>query len=242
MVEGRPEKKQQRSLPIGRSHFPEKASREKIQKVAEAEFSSLIIVAQRYSPTSLIEKTVCLLASSATFAVFSPWLEPLVECRVFLQEKKLAVAMQLSETFWREHQVLPGRSHPHMNMTTGPSSGYILSGIATIEAPRYSPKAEDKQEIGTEQERVKNSHLVDQVNKLKLEVDAWTSRAISAERGQEWFREDNTRLQEMVGSLEEGIQTLNAVDVCLQEIGTAAVEGGEGTETEAEAKDKPTDE
>ena len=108
MVEGRPEKKQQRSVPIGRSHFPEKASREKIQKVAEGEFSSLIIVAPRYSPTSVIEKTVCLLASSATCAMFSPWLEPLVEWRVFLQEKKLAVAMQLSETFWREYQVLPG--------------------------------------------------------------------------------------------------------------------------------------
>lgn len=95
-------------MPIGRSHFPEKASREKIRKMAEAGFSSLIIVAPKYSPTSLIEKTVCLLASSATFAIFSPWLEPLVECRVFLQEKKLAVAMQLSETFWREYQVLPG--------------------------------------------------------------------------------------------------------------------------------------
>lgn len=37
------------------------------------------------------------------------------------------IDLQLNETWTREHQVLPGRTHPEMNMSA--CSGYLLSGI-----------------------------------------------------------------------------------------------------------------
>merc|ERR1712183_277052 len=41
--------------------------------------------------------------------------------------KKLAINLRLSDTWMREYQVLPGRTHPSMNMTQ--SGGFILTGI-----------------------------------------------------------------------------------------------------------------
>ena len=55
-----------------------------------------------------------------------------VACRVCqnmlgnVQVSKEAVALQLNESWWREYQVLPGRTHPGM-MTSG-TGGYVLSG------------------------------------------------------------------------------------------------------------------
>jgi tRNA (adenine-N(1)-)-methyltransferase non-catalytic subunit len=46
---------------------------------------------------------------------------------ICLQVSKEAVALQLQESWWREYQVLPGRTHPEM-MTSG-TGGYVLSGI-----------------------------------------------------------------------------------------------------------------
>ncbi len=43
-----------------------------------------------------------------------------------VQVSKEAVALQLNESWWREYQVLPGRTHPGM-MTSG-TGGYVLSG------------------------------------------------------------------------------------------------------------------
>ena len=43
-----------------------------------------------------------------------------------LQKKKLAINLHLSDTWMREYQVLPGRTHPSMSMTQ--SGGFILTG------------------------------------------------------------------------------------------------------------------
>ena len=47
------------------------------------------------------------------------------------QVSKEAVALQLQESFWRKHQVLPGRTHPEMDMSG--TGGYILTGIKTAD-------------------------------------------------------------------------------------------------------------
>ena len=47
-----------------------------------------------------------------------------------VQLSRQAVALQLQEPWLREHQVLPGRSHPNMNMLG--TGGYLLSGIAVL--------------------------------------------------------------------------------------------------------------
>ena len=47
------------------------------------------------------------------------------------QANRQAVALTLQESFWRESQVLPGRTHPTMTMSA--TGGYLLSG--TVVAP-----------------------------------------------------------------------------------------------------------
>ena len=44
-----------------------------------------------------------------------------------MQCSKQAVALQLHESWFREYQVLPSRTHPHM--TTSATGGYVLSGM-----------------------------------------------------------------------------------------------------------------
>ena len=49
---------------------------------------------------------------------------------LYVQEQKQAVGLQLQEPWLREHQVLPGRSHPMMSMQG--TGGYLLSGIKVL--------------------------------------------------------------------------------------------------------------
>lgn len=53
-----------------------------------------------------------------------------------LQGRLLQMGMlrlQLLSTWWREFQILPGRSHPSMNMSA--DGGFILTGIKVTRAP-----------------------------------------------------------------------------------------------------------
>ena len=56
--------------------------------------------------------------------------QPLAETMHLLRKNSLAVSMTISEPFLRDHQVLPGRSHPVMT-TEANSGGYILFGTYT---------------------------------------------------------------------------------------------------------------
>lgn len=47
-----------------------------------------------------------------------------------LQKMEAIIDLQLNETWTRENQVLPGRTHPEMNMSA--CSGYLLSGIKIL--------------------------------------------------------------------------------------------------------------
>ena len=48
-----------------------------------------------------------------------------------------AVNIDVTETWMREYQVLPGRSHPLMRMDN--ASGYILTGIKVSNEPTLPP-------------------------------------------------------------------------------------------------------
>ena len=54
-------------------------------------------------------------------------MEPLVDCYQYVMQAELGVRLILADTWCREFQVLPGRTHP--NMFTSTSGGYILSGV-----------------------------------------------------------------------------------------------------------------
>lgn len=50
-----------------------------------------------------------------------------------LQKMEAIIDLQLNETWTRENQVLPGRTHPEMNMSA--CSGYLLWGIKILDIP-----------------------------------------------------------------------------------------------------------
>ncbi|KAG7363716.1 Gcd10p family protein [Nitzschia inconspicua] len=89
--------------------------------------SDAIVLVVRYDPTETLLGMLPYLAPSSPFVVFCEYMEPLAECFQQLQKQQLAINLRLSGTWMREFQVLPGRTHPSMNMSQ--SGGYILTGI-----------------------------------------------------------------------------------------------------------------
>ncbi|XP_023639619.1 tRNA (adenine(58)-N(1))-methyltransferase non-catalytic subunit trm6 isoform X2 [Capsella rubella] len=104
-----------------------KASKEIIDMWRENGFSSLIIAAQDQDPWSFVKDALPLLSYSAPFAIYHQYLQPLATCMHKLQQEKMAINLQITEPWLREYQVLPSRSHPHMQMSS--FGGYVLSGI-----------------------------------------------------------------------------------------------------------------
>lgn len=86
-----------------------------------------LIIASRFRPLPILKQALFLLAPSSPFVVFHEFLEPLVDCFLYLQESGLALRLQLFDSWLREFQTLPGRMRPDMFMTT--NGGFILSGI-----------------------------------------------------------------------------------------------------------------
>eukprot|EP00758_Cryptobia_borreli_P013855 Tbor_TRINITY_DN5872_c0_g1::TRINITY_DN5872_c0_g1_i2::g.7246::m.7246/K03256/TRM6, GCD10; tRNA (adenine-N(1)-)-methyltransferase non-catalytic subunit len=93
----------------------------------------------------VIQATIELLpfiALSGNITVFCPFLEPLT--KLFQEIRSDAVCIKISETWYRQHQILPGRTHPQVNMNT--AGGYILTGIKVERndylASRFPPKSD----------------------------------------------------------------------------------------------------
>ncbi|CAM6102245.1 unnamed protein product [Calypogeia fissa] len=93
-------------------------------------FTSLLVAAPELDPWTVAEQLLPLLSSSSPFVIYHSYQQPLAECMHKLQANNLAVALQLSEPWSREYQVLPSRTHPHMQMSA--TGGYTLSGIYIV--------------------------------------------------------------------------------------------------------------
>ncbi|KAF7026962.1 hypothetical protein CFC21_039042 [Triticum aestivum] len=90
-------------------------------------FSSLIVAAPGHEVESVLADLLPLLSYSAPFAIYHQYLQPLATCMHSLQASKMAIGLQITEPWLREYQVLPSRTHPHMQMNA--FGGYVLSGI-----------------------------------------------------------------------------------------------------------------
>jgi len=86
-----------------------------------------LILASSYDPKVTLLKLLPYLETSCPFVVFCENMEPLFECFQELQNQKLAINLRLSDTWLREYQVLPNRTHP--NMTMSQNGGFILTGV-----------------------------------------------------------------------------------------------------------------
>jgi tRNA (adenine-N(1)-)-methyltransferase non-catalytic subunit len=66
-----------------------------------------------------------------------------------MRKRGLAVSMTISEPFLRDHQVLPGRTHPVMT-TEANSGGYILSGTHVRKNKKNNSRISDVKATGEE--------------------------------------------------------------------------------------------
>ncbi|NXG51202.1 TRM6 methyltransferase, partial [Psilopogon haemacephalus] len=89
-----------------------------------------LIVASKFHPTPLLLSLLEFVAPSRPFVVYCQYKEPLLECYTRLRERGGVVNLKLSETWLRNYQVLPDRSHPKLTMSGG--GGYLLSGITVV--------------------------------------------------------------------------------------------------------------
>lgn len=95
--------------------------------LAPGDAADACVVASAWDPAPLLLRVALpLLRPGAPFAVFSPDLPALGALQATLKARGLAVHVALAESWMREHQVLPGRTHPHMGMHG--ASGFILAG------------------------------------------------------------------------------------------------------------------
>ncbi|XP_075719165.1 tRNA (adenine(58)-N(1))-methyltransferase non-catalytic subunit TRM6 [Rhinoderma darwinii] len=93
-----------------------------------------LIIASRFHPTPLLLTLIEFVAPSRPFVVYCQYKEPLLECYTKLREKGGVINLKLSETWLRNYQVLPDRSHPKLVMSSG--GGYILHGITVARDTR----------------------------------------------------------------------------------------------------------
>ncbi|KAJ6821810.1 tRNA (adenine(58)-N(1))-methyltransferase non-catalytic subunit trm6 [Iris pallida] len=114
------------SVMVQKSTPGRQASLEAIKLWKEKGFSSLIVAAPEMELESIIHDLLQVLSYSAPFAIYHQYLLPLATCMHKLQASKMAIGLQISEPWLREYQVLPSRTHPHMQMSA--FGGYVLSG------------------------------------------------------------------------------------------------------------------
>ncbi|KAF9515041.1 hypothetical protein BS47DRAFT_1372154 [Hydnum rufescens UP504] len=86
-----------------------------------------LIVASQYEPFSVVEKLVPYLGGSAHIVVQSPYLQVLTEAQSKMRSQPQYLAPNITESWLRKYQVLPGRTHPIMSASG--SGGYILHTI-----------------------------------------------------------------------------------------------------------------
>lgn len=118
------------SDPKQEAYRERKAQRERersraLSALEAKDLDGLIIANRDIDPVQLLTYFIDFISTSKPFVIFNTTLEPLVQC--FDSIKSQAVLLNISETWCRKQQVLPDRTHPHVNMSQ--SSGYLLTGI-----------------------------------------------------------------------------------------------------------------
>ncbi|KAG8769967.1 tRNA (adenine(58)-N(1))-methyltransferase non-catalytic subunit trm6 [Ceratobasidium sp. 428] len=121
------------------------------EELFSGEFDGLIVASQ-FEPFSIIEKLSQYVAGSGTIAVYSPFSQPLIEAQSRMRPIPTYLAPNVTEAWHREYQVLPGRTHPHMNMPG--AGGFILSAIRVYDAPEASSVLAHRKELRVKRRRL----------------------------------------------------------------------------------------
>ncbi|KAJ1969333.1 tRNA (adenine(58)-N(1))-methyltransferase non-catalytic subunit trm6 [Dimargaris xerosporica] len=96
-----------------------------------------LVIASQYQPESILNELVPYVGGSRPIVVYSPSKEPLVTTAAFMKTSPDYLFPQITESWIREYQVLPGRTHPLMTMNAG--GGYLLNAIRVYDSPETVP-------------------------------------------------------------------------------------------------------
>ncbi|XP_061478486.1 tRNA (adenine(58)-N(1))-methyltransferase non-catalytic subunit TRM6 [Rhineura floridana] len=147
----------------GTTHDKQKKQEERRKKLMETaallkdKDADGLIVASRFHPAPLLLSLLEFVAPSRPFVVYCQYKEPLLECYTKLREKGGVINLKLSETWLRNYQVLPDRSHPKLMMSGG--GGYLLTGITVInESIKSGDCSEETDEEPTSKKRKLQEH------------------------------------------------------------------------------------
>ncbi|KZO93990.1 Gcd10p-domain-containing protein [Calocera viscosa TUFC12733] len=95
-----------------------------------------MIVASQYEPFSIVERLGKYLGGSANCVLHSPYSSVLADVQYKLRQQGGWLHLQLTEGWLRRYQVLPGRTHPDMNVQG--SGGWLLHAIKVYDDPSAS--------------------------------------------------------------------------------------------------------
>ena len=120
------------NIPCNKYYTKEKREAEEkiaITHLAKRDLDALII-ATKFNPLGILKEMIDFIRPSGPIVIYCQYREPLMFCYTYLKSASLAVNVQLTETWFREIQVLKDRTHPKNTMSG--RSGYLLRGIKVI--------------------------------------------------------------------------------------------------------------
>ncbi|XP_064622483.1 tRNA (adenine(58)-N(1))-methyltransferase non-catalytic subunit TRM6-like [Lineus longissimus] len=126
---GKRRKEQDKADYEERRAFKQKRIIEATELAVKGNFDGLI-VASKFHPKPIVMNLMKFVAPSRPIVVYSQYQEPLIDLYKKLREQGNVVNLTISETWFREYQVLPMRSHPQINMSG--SGGFLLTGIKVL--------------------------------------------------------------------------------------------------------------
>lgn len=92
-----------------------------------------LVVSSGYDPWSILEMTYTYLSGSAPIVFHCPHVQILVDLQAKMKSAGGYLGANVSEAWKRKYQVLPGRTHPIMNMSG--TGGYILHAFKIFDDP-----------------------------------------------------------------------------------------------------------
>lgn len=122
-------------LPKKRLRIEKEDHIQKVKEILSPKDMDSLLVAVKNHPANILS-VLDFLAVSRPFAIFSMYLEPLVDCYVSLKSRGDIISLNITENWFRRYQVLEDRTHPAYNMSG--NGGFLLTGIKVEPKPTSS--------------------------------------------------------------------------------------------------------
>ncbi|KAG0048284.1 tRNA (adenine(58)-N(1))-methyltransferase non-catalytic subunit trm6 [Gryganskiella cystojenkinii] len=132
-----------------------------------------LVIASQYQPESILEKLLPFIRGSRPVVVYHNAKEALLDTSTWMRKCPELLAPQLTESWLRKSQVLPGRTHPEMS--TWGTGGVLLTATKIIDAP--------VQAAMTKRERLAMEKKNSEAKKLKREREELASSNNASREG-----------------------------------------------------------